>query len=174
MMDSMADGLDLLELLQADHAALGRLDDISRIELAVAKHLTTERELFYPLVAERRICSDEELEELRQLDRGLEEAVVQALKNPAVGKTDVIEALARHVSVQEALFELVRDEVGHDTLVRLGDRVEAVMMGAPRQIHLRLPDHGLLTGDLATLAEFADEFEGDHGRTHPDSSEGRS
>jgi hypothetical protein len=163
----MEDRFDLLELLHADHVNLQELDGTLETELAVAKHLTTERELLYPLVAKHGICSEEELNELHQLDRGLEQAVVDALKDPSAGTDDMNASIASHVSVQEALFALVREGIDHQTLLYAGGQVERITMEAPRHIHPHLPDHGLLMGDMAVLAEFADEIEDDLGRKHP-------
>ena len=161
----MADQLDLIDLLQADHLNLQQSEGHPEIEEAVAKHLTVERELFYPLVSRRAICSDEELDELRMLDRALADAVVKARTDPS-SRDDLKQAIETHISVQDALFSIVRDQVDPATLLRIADDLPLTMAEAPTHIHPHLPAHGLLEGAAEDIAEAVDTFEDRFGRKH--------
>ena len=161
----MADQLDLIELLQADHLNLRQSEGHPDLEEAVAKHLTVERELFYPLVSRMAICSDEELDELRMLDRSLADAVINARTDPST-QDAVNKAIETHVSVQEALFAIVRDQVDPATLLRIADDLPLTMAEAPTHVHPHLPAHGLLEGAAEDIAEAVDTFEDRFGRKH--------
>ncbi len=154
----MADELDLLELLQADHVNLRESEQRPELEEAVAKHLTVERELFYPLVARRSICTHAELEELRTIDRSLAEAVLQAKADPS-SEEALKRALETHISVQEALFSIVRDQVDPATLLRVAEDLPLTMAEAPTHVHPHLLDHGPLIGAAEDIAEAVDTFE---------------
>ena len=168
----MADQLDLIELLQADHLNLRESEGHPEVEEAVAKHLTVERELFYPLVSRRSICSDEELDELRTLDRSLADAVVKARTDPS-SQAALNQAIETHISVQEALFSIVRDQVDEATLLRIAEDLPLTMAEAPTHVHPHLPAHALLEGAAEDIAEAVDTFEDRFGRKdQPRKSEG--
>ena len=154
----MADELDLLELLQADHLNLRESEGHAELEEVVAKHLTVERELFYPLIVRRSICSHEELEELRTIDRSLANAVLQAKADPS-SEEALKQAVDTHISVQEALFSIVRDQVDPATLLRIAEDLPLTVAEAPTHVHPHLLDHGPLIGAAEDIAEAVDTFE---------------
>ena len=160
----MADDLDLLELLQADHVNLRKSEGHPELEESVAKHLTAERELFYPLVARKSICSHDELHELRAIDRSLVEAVLAAKADPSSQET-LEQAIETHISVQEALFSIVRDQVDRATLTRIAEDVPLTVAEAPTHVHPHLLDHGPLIGAAEDIAEAVDTFEDRFRRT---------
>ena len=165
----MTDEIDLLELLQADHVNLRELEGSAQLEEAVAKHLATERELLYPLVADRSVCTSDELGEMRQLDRALEQAIVDNRDKAVPDVAAIKQAIETHATVQEALFSVVREEVEPATLVSLGDQVGSVMAEAAPHIHLHMPDHGALLGPMEDVAEVVDTIEDDYNRRRNDS-----
>jgi len=148
-----SDDFDLLELLSADHANLRDLASTAELAEATSKHLAVERALLYPLVTKDGVASADEVTEMRSLDRDLEEAIESGDMQKAGA------SLETHVTVQEALFDLVRENVDRSELIRLGQAVAPAMEMAPTHIHTGLPDHGPLEQAASEMAATIDQAE---------------
>ena len=152
MADDAGD-FDLLELMSADHVTLRELVGQPAFPEALSRHLATERDLLYPSVAKEEVASTDELAEMRSLDRDLE--IATTADEPG----EIRRTLDTHVAVQEALFDVIREQVGRDRLVELGSQVADAMEEAPTHLHPGLPDHGPLQRVASDVAATIDQVE---------------
>jgi hypothetical protein len=142
-------GPDMIELLVADHAALGRLCARAQHEPAasdvlvatLARHLSAEEQYLYPAIsavhpegpaiAERELAADAELlAALRRLHTRADEAALHS----------VAEHVREHARrTADELFPALRERCTGGELVRLGNRVEIARSAAPTRPHLGTP-----------------------------------
>jgi hypothetical protein len=142
-------GPDMIELLEADHAALRRLCARAATEPAasdvlvatLARHLSAEEQYLYPAIhsvhpegpaiAERELAADAQL--LVALRRLHTDADAAALRQ-------VTEHVREHTRrTADDVFPALREHCTGGDLVRLGNRVEIARSAAPTRPHPGTP-----------------------------------
>jgi hypothetical protein len=142
-------GPDMIDLLEADHAALRRLCARAQTEPAasdvlvatLARHLSAEEQYLYPAIhvvhpegpaiARRELAADAELlVALRRLHTSADAAALHSV-------TEHVREHTRRTT--DELFPALRERCTGGELVRLGNRVEIARSAAPTRPHPGTP-----------------------------------
>ena len=157
-------GVDLLELLAADHHRLRHLvredTDTATLVRELATHLVADAHLLYAEARHSVFDVDPLVDDLADVDHLLEEALVDLDKHPDADIRKRVQELAvRHIDHQEdGLFPRMRDEVDARRLVALGDVLGETLSQAPTHAHPNLPAEGPLAIVADALAARFDEL----------------